>query len=208
MNFEKNKILLLEGIVDKNGIPTLCGIMNFGSTPQIYSPNLDIIAVRCATNMYAEENSDGIRFIDNKRIDGTISSMLQQAISFIQNNTRNSTFINPLTGNREDKSEYPIKALREIILNALIHRDYSIYSENDPIRIEIYDDRVEISNPGGLYGKLSINELGKTRSDIRNPYIASILETLEITENRYSGIPIIYSEMKKEWIIASKIWRW
>ncbi len=204
MNFEKNKILLLEGIVDKNGLPTLCGIMNFGSTPQIYSPNLDIIAVRCATNMYAEENSDGIRFIDNKRIDGTISSMLQQAISFIQNNTRNSTFINPLTGNREDKSEYPIKALREIILNALIHRDYSIYSENDPIRIEIYDDRVEISNPGGLYGKLSINELGKTRSDIRNPYIASILETLEITENRYSGIPIIYNEMKRNELLPPK----
>ena len=105
---------------------------------------------------------------------------------------------------REDKTEYPIKALREIVLNALIHRDYSIYTENDPIRIEIYDDRIEVSNPGGLYGRLSVDELGSVRSDIRNPYIAGILETLEITENRYSGIPTIYDEMAKAKMLPPK----
>jgi ATP-dependent DNA helicase RecG len=204
INIEKKQILQLEGIIDKNNLPTICGILNFGTLPQMFSPNLDIVAVRCATNNYGEENLDGIRFIDNKRIDGTISSMLQQALSFIQNNTRKSTFINPNTGLREDKTEYPIKALREIILNALIHRDYSIYTENDPIRIEIYDDRIEISNPGGLYGRLTMDELGSVRSDIRNPYMASILETLDITENRYSGIPTIYNEMKKANLLAPK----
>ncbi len=82
-------------------------------------------------------------------------------------------------------------------MNALIHRDYSIHTENDPIRLTIFDDRMGISNPGGLYGRLTLNELGKVRSDIRNPFIASVLETLDITESKYSGIPTIYAEMRK-----------
>lgn len=204
LNVEKNKILQLEGIIDKNNNPTLCGVLNFGSLPQMFSPNLDIVAVKCATNVYGEENADGIRFIDNKRIDGTISNILQQTLAFIQNNTKKSTYINPNTGLREDRCEYPLKAIREIILNALIHRDYSIFTENDPIRVEIYNDRIEISNPGGLYGRLKIDELGKVKSDVRNPYIASILEILEVTENRYSGIPTIYNEMKKAKLMAPK----
>ena len=137
-------------------------------------------------------------------IDGTLSNMIQQALSFIQNNTKKSTYVNPQSGIREDKTEYPIKALREIILNAVIHRDYSVYTENDPIRIEIYHDRIEVSNPGGLYGRLSIDDLGTVRSDIRNPYIASVLETLDITENRYSGIPTIFGEMKKNNLLPPK----
>lgn len=197
MNQSKDDILKLNGIINNDGNPTLCGMLNFGIFPQLFSPNLDILAVRCATNTYGEEDKDGIRFIDNKRIDGTIEEMVKQALAFIQNNSRKSTYVDSKTAMRNDKEEYPIKALREIILNAIIHRDYSIYTENEPIRIDMYDNRIEISNPGGLYGRLRIDELGKTRADIRNPFIASILEIQEISENRYSGIPTIYKEMEK-----------
>lgn len=61
---------------------------------------------------------------------------------------------------RVDKPEYPVKAVREAILNALVHRDYSVHTENVPIRIEMYRDRMEIINSGGLYGKISIDALG------------------------------------------------
>ena len=196
INMDRDTILRMNGIIDKNNIPTLCGILNFSTYPQYFSPNLDIVAVRCATSEYGVENSDGIRFIDNKRLDGNINDMLKQAISFVINNCKKSTKINEL-GQRQDVYEYPIKAIREIVLNALIHRDYSIHTENDPIRLSIYDDRIEITNPGGLYGRLTIDELGKVHSDIRNPFLASTLEVLELTENRYSGIPTIYAEMKK-----------
>lgn len=80
------------------------------------------------------------------------------------------------TGHRNDVYEYPVKAVREIILNALIHRDYSIHTENDPIRIEMYPDRMEISNPGGLYGRLSLDNLGKIKADVRNPFMAAALD--------------------------------
>lgn len=203
INLDKNTILKLNGIIDNDGYPTICGIMNFGKYPQIFSPNLDIVAVRCSSDEYGVENDNGIRFLDNKRLDGTISEMLKLAISFVVSNIKKATKIND-DGIREDVLEYPIKAIREIVLNALIHRDYSIHTENEPIRLTIFDDRIEVSNPGGLYGRLSIDELGKTHSDIRNPFIASILETLEITENRYSGIPTIYAEARKAGLIDPK----
>ncbi len=203
INLDKEMILKTNGIIDKNNYPTICGILNFSKYPQIFSPNLDIVAVRCSTSEYGVEDENGIRFLDNKRLDGTISEMLKLAIAFVISNIKKATRINE-SGIREDILEYPIKAIREIILNALIHRDYSIHTENEPIRITIYDDRIEVTNPGGLYGRLSIDELGKVHSDIRNPFIASILEILEVTENRYSGIPTIYSEMKKAGLMEPK----
>lgn len=95
---------------------------------------------------------------------------------------------------RVDKPEYPVKAVREAILNALVHRDYSIHTENVPIRIEMYRDIMEIINSGRLYGKISIDALGKVRPETRNAALANTLELLNITENRYSGIPTMRIE--------------
>ena len=138
----------------------------------------------------------GERFIDNKKFEGTIPELLEDTLSFIRRNIKTKTIIDDF-GNRADKDEYPLKAVREIILNALIHRDYSIHTENSPIRVMMFRDRIEVENPGGLYGRLTINDLGKVGADTRNPYIAGDLEVLINTENRFSGIPTIYSEMEK-----------
>ena len=66
-----------------------------------------------------------------------------------------------------------------------------------PIRVVIYNDRLVVENPGGLYGRLTVNDLGKMPADTRNPFIAGNLEVMINTENRFSGIPTIYEEMKK-----------
>ena len=66
-----------------------------------------------------------------------------------------------------------------------------------PIQLAIYSDILEIRNPGGLYGRLTIDMLGKVQPDTRNPVIATALEILDIIENRYSGIPTIRREMKE-----------
>ena len=79
----------------------------------------------------------------------------------------------------------------------MVHRDYSIHTEGMPIQIIMFEDRMEIRNPGGLYGRIWVDQLGKVQPDIRNPALASSLEVLGITENRYSGIPTIKKEMKK-----------
>ena len=90
-----------------------------------------------------------------------------------------------------------MNAIREAILNALIHRDYSIYTEGTPIQICFFIDRLEIHSPGSLYGRMTVNDLGKARPDLRNPALATMSEFLLKTENRYSGIPTIRREMKE-----------
>ena len=133
---------------------------------------------------------DGERFIDNERITGAIPDMLKEAVDFVRMNSRTKSVIGD-DGLRHDKEEYPIVAIREAILNALVHRDYSVHTENVPIRLEMYRDRLEITNSGGLYGKITIDSLGKVRPETRNAALANMLELLKVTENRYSGIPTI-----------------
>ena len=137
----------------------------------------------------------GARFIDNKRFDGDFRYILDETEKFIIRNMRNYTIIND-KGKRADKYEYPIKAIRELLLNALMHRDYSTYSLNMPVTVEMYRDRLEITNPGGLYGRASVKDLGKAKTETRNATLVNVLEIMRIAENRHSGIPIIRQEMK------------
>ena len=185
-------ILELMGIT-KGGKPTLAGLMCFSIYPQAYYPQLCITAVALPGTEQGISGINDERFIDNKRITGSIPEMLDSAVDFVRRNSRNITIIDS-NGRRIDKPEYPVKAVREAILNALVHRDYSTYTENIPVRIEMYRDRLEIINSGSLYGNISINELGQVRPDTRNPALANILEVLHYTENRYSGIPTIMNE--------------
>lgn len=143
-----------------------------------------------------ELSSANERFVDNRRLEGSIPRMLDDSLSFIRRNIKSATIINQ-DGKREDKDEYPMIAVREIVLNALIHRDYSIHTENSPVRIMIFKDRLEVENPGGLYGRMTVDKLGTTAGDTRNPFIANAMEVMHLSENRYSGIPTIKREMEK-----------
>ena len=191
-NVSDDEILELMGATS-DGTPTLAGLMTFSKYPQTYFPQLCITAVALPGTEMGETGTDGERFIDNKRITGAIPDMLEEAVEFVRTNSRTKTIIDD-NGKRVDKNEYPIKAVREAILNALVHRDYSIYTENTPIRIEMYRDRMEVTNSGGLYGKISIDALGKVHPETRNAALANMLELLNITENRYSGIPTMRRE--------------
>ncbi|MBP3413091.1 MAG: putative DNA binding domain-containing protein [Oscillospiraceae bacterium] len=191
-NVSENEILELMGVTC-DGAPTLVGLMTFSKYPQTYFPQLCITAVSLPGTEMGSIGVDGERFIDNKRITGAIPDMLEEAVEFVRRNSRTKTIIDE-NGKRADKNEYPIKAVREAILNALVHRDYSIHTENVPIRIEMYRDRMEITNSGGLYGKITIDALGKVHPETRNAVLANMLELLNITENRYSGIPTMRME--------------
>lgn len=194
-NVSNEIILELMGVV-YNGNPTLAGVMTFSLYPQTYFPQFSITAVVIPGTQMGEIGDDGERFIDNKRITGAIPDMVEEAVEFVRRNSRTKTIIGE-DGQRHDKMEYPMKAIREAILNALIHRDYSIYTEGIPVSVEMYRDRIEIKNSGTLYGYATLSELGKSRPETRNPALANMLEVLKVTENRYSGIPTMIAEMKK-----------
>ena len=194
-NLSDEDNLSLSGIMSDSKL-TVAGLMLYGLYPQGLFPQICITAVVVPGNEIGAIGEDNARFIDNKKIEGTIPQMLDGAMSFVQRNMRVKTIIDD-NGKRADQTEYPIKAIRELILNALIHRDYSINTENSPIRIMMFPNRFEIENPGGLYGRLTIDNIGKVGADTRNPYIASALEIMIDTENRFSGIPTIRREMNK-----------
>ena len=193
-NVSDDEIMELMGIT-KDGVPTVAGVMSFSKYPQGYMPQFSVIAVVVPGIEIGETGEESERFIDNKRITGAIPDMIEEAVEFIRKNSRNKTIIDD-DGKRRDKPEYPVIAFREAIINGLVHRDYSIHTQNVPVRIEMYRDRLEIISPGGLYGKITIDALGKVHPDTRNAVLANILELLNVTENRYSGIPTIRHECR------------
>ena len=180
----------------RDGKVTMVALLLFGLYPQAFYPQLSIIATCVPAEKMGVLDPDGNRFTDTKRIEGTLPDMLDGALAFVRANMRTATKIDRETGKRIDVPQYPMDAVREAILNALVHRDYSFHTEGMPIQLIMYTDRIEITNPGGLYGRLTVDQLGNVQPDTRNPVLVTAMETLGKTENRYSGIPTIRFAME------------
>lgn len=179
----------------KAGHPSIGAMMVFSTCPQVDFPQLCITAVVIPGRTKGESDANGARFIDNRKITGAIPEMLDEAERFVVRNTKKAVVFSE-DGRRIDRTEYPMKAVREAILNALIHRDYSAYSETSPVRIEIYEDRLEISNRGEIYGAAPVSALGRMEIGKRNAFLVDILEAVHKTENRNSGILTMRAECK------------
>lgn len=192
-NSTDDELLKLMGLM-KDGKPTITAVMCFSKYPQAVYPQLCITAVLVAGTRMGETTDDGQRFLANKRIEGTIPQMAEAAVNFVAMNMREGVAFK--NGKRVDIPEYPIEAVREAVLNALVHRDYSQFTEGMPVRVEMYRDRLEIINAGGLYGAVDMDDLGRIHADTRNKTLISVLETMRVVENRYSGIPTIRRGMK------------
>ena len=203
-NFSKNsyeKNLKLCGIVDSDNnkiYPTLAGTLIFGDYPQSFYPQLFVACSVIPGTKLGDVGSLGERFIDNQRVEGTIEEMLDGTMRFLRRNMKTRVIIDS-NGKRENRTEYPLEALREAVANALIHRDYSKETESAFISVYMYEDRVEILNPGALYGANKIEKLGTdTIMESRNPTIVRILEEKgSVIENRHTGIPTMKREMEK-----------
>lgn len=193
-NLGSEELLNLMGLI-KNGKPTLATVLCFSKYPQAIFPQLCITAVLIPGTKMGDQSVDGQRFLANRKIQGTIPQMADAAVNFVAMNMRVGVQI--INGKRTDIPEYPLTAVREAILNALVHRDYSPYTEGIPVRIEMYTDRLEITSAGGIYGAVDIDDLGRVRADTRNKTLISILETNQVIENRYSGIPTIKRLLKE-----------
>lgn len=191
----------LDGIT-RNGKVTMTALLLFGLCPQAFYPRL-CIAASCVSGLSkGDVDTNGNRFTDTKSIQGSIPEMLEKSLDFVQNHMSTAIRIDSLTGKRIEEPQYPMDAVREAVLNALIHRDYSMYTETRPILLDMYADRLEITNPGGLYGRLTVDQLGHVQPDTRNPVLVTAMETLGETENRYSGIPTMKRAMAEHFLPA------
>ncbi|MBS3952432.1 MAG: putative DNA binding domain-containing protein [Methylomicrobium sp.] len=95
---------------------------------------------------------------------------------------------------RKDVWSIPLNILREVVINALVHADYS--HRGTPIRIAFFDDRIEVESPGFLLPGLTVEDMKRGASQIRNPVIARVFRELELIEQWGSGIPGIFREAK------------
>lgn len=126
---------------------------------------------------------DRVHFIDRKEFSGPAYEQLESAQQFLLRHLNVSSLIEGL--HREDVYEIPPTALRELLVNAVIHRNYL---EHGCIQVSVFDDRVEISSPGGLYGGLTEEEMQNGSSRLRNPVLADVFHRMGIVEKWGTGI--------------------
>jgi len=140
-------------------------------------------------------------FIDKKEYRGNIFSILENTQNFILNHINLSAKIEGLY--RTDNYEIPLIALREALINALIHRDYANFGRD--IKMGVYDDIVNIVSPGALPNIVTIEDILRGRSEIRNKVIANVFKELGLIEQWGSGINRIMLACKKAGLDQPKI---
>lgn len=192
--------------VDKDGVmrPTLAGIMALGIYPQKFFPRLNVVFTAYPTPSKGKKDARGMRFKNSLNIDGPIPSMLSNAVLAVSHHMKHGAIVKGAL--REDIADYPLPAVREAVANALMHRDYSADAQGTPVMIDLFPDRLEIYNPGGLFGSLTVERLGaRGATASRNQFLSRILEDVPYTdfdgtmghvvENRGSGYPTINQEL-------------
>lgn len=130
------------------------------------------------------KGKDTYEFIDQKELTGPIYEQVEEAIKFAKAHINKHGKITELQ--RIDEYEIPIVAIREIIANAVVHRDYSISGAD--IKFAIFDDRIEITSPGLLPKTLDIEDIKIGRSEIKNKVIARFFKEIKFIEEWGTGI--------------------
>ena len=162
----------------KRQAPTYAGVLVFGDDPLAFMPGAYIQFVRFDGNTLA----DAVQ--DEKPVTGNLLTQLQQIDNLLPLQIRNARL--PTVGLRhEEVSDYPLVAVREFTLNAIMHRAYE--ATNAPVRINWFADRIEIQNPGGLFGQVTPENYTRV-SDYRNPVIAEVMKALGYVERFGTGI--------------------
>ncbi|MFH1576530.1 MAG: RNA-binding domain-containing protein [Candidatus Margulisiibacteriota bacterium] len=171
--------------VYENGKINNSGILFFAKSPKKYFLNAYITCAR-----YLGLNKTEV--LDRADFEGNIVSQVDEAIRFIKRNTRLSYKIRGIQ--REEVPEYPAGALREAVINAVMHRDY--FERGANIQIDIFDDQVVVSNVGSLIKPLTREKLGRIAVR-RNPLIADLFHRIKYVEKMGTGLARIKQECKK-----------
>ena len=139
--------------------------------------------------------------LDSKTIDDSICSQPDFAVAFVERTIKKGSKIGRVY--REERWEYPMLAVREIIINAVIHRDYSLQGKD--IKIAIFDDMLEITSPGTIPPSIDLNNLSSGQSEIRNKTLGPIFKELQLIEQWGTGFQKLSDELKEYPEIELKI---
>lgn len=172
----------------REGAPTYGAVIVFGKDPLRWLPGAYVQFLR----IDGQALTDPIR--DEKRISGPLHEVLRQLEELLQVNIQVAG--EPSSSARElPRPDYPTAALRQFTRNALMHRNYE--GSNAPSRVYWFSDRIEISNPGGLFGQVTRDNFGQGATDYRNPLIAEAMRNLGYVQRFGMGIPLARDALKK-----------
>ena len=129
------------------------------------------------------KGNDRDEFLDKKEYSGPLYEQIEEAYRFVLRHINRSAEINGLL--RKERYELPVGAIREMIINAQCHRSFM---DSSCVQVALFDDRLEITSPGMLYGGLTLKEAVNGRSKIRNKAIAEVFSRMELIEGWGTGI--------------------
>lgn len=177
-------------IVKRKVVPTNAGLLFFGQDPQQHIIQSEVVCV-----LYHDTSGVG-GYADRKIITGTIQELIDETESFL---TQHIPVGGRIEGwKRIDLPDYPLEALREAVVNAVIHRDYTRRGES--IRVFYYADRIEVHSPGLLLPGVTVEQMrrGEVTSKLRNPSLAGLLRDIPgYMERVGSGIRLMLEETKR-----------
>jgi len=179
-------LLIQRGCLSRDLRPTYAALLLFGHFPQQWLPNATILATRFPGVTYAD------RFI-KKDITGTLPEQLRQVEAFTRQNLSSVVRLVGLT--RQETTEYPLEAVREILVNAVAHRDYNLQGDN--IHLNIFADRIEVQSPGGLPGPVTLDNLLDARFS-RNAVLVQVLSDLGFVERLGYGLDRVVKVMQQQ----------
>jgi ATP-dependent DNA helicase RecG len=172
--------LIKRGCLMREGgrvVPTNAGILLFGKDVRRFIRGAEITAVRFAGDAMGDT-------FTRDDISGTLPEQIRRAETFLRDTLRKGVTLGG-TMARNEQYEYPLEAVRELVVNAVAHRDYSI--QGDGIRLYIFKDRMEITSPGRLPGPVTVANIKDERFS-RNPAIVQVLADLRYIERLGYGV--------------------
>lgn len=185
--------------LDPQGNVTKAGLLAAGVYPQQFYPKLFIdVAVHAGTQKGA---AVPLRFMDRTVCEGTLGEMISDAVAAVAKNLRRTSTVQGVS--RIDSLEIPEEVLREAIANAVIHREYRDRFCGQSIAVDVFDDRIEVTNPGGLYGGKTRENLFDGSSRCRNATLVKLMSLVPLpdgagspAEGNGSGIPMMIDAMR------------
>jgi ATP-dependent DNA helicase RecG len=194
--FSGEELLFRGGIIGSGGVPTRAGLLALGVYPQQFIPRFVInLAVQ------PEPSNTGVRAVEATTVTGPIPVMLDAAMAWAA-----KVFARDIradgAGALRDHWQYPLEAFRELIANALVHRDLDEWSYGEAIEVRLTPDVLRVTNPGGLYG-ITVDRLGLIgTTSARNARLLEICryarttDGARVVETLATGIPRVLATLR------------
>lgn len=203
---DRHELLVRTNVIDpESGNPTMAALYALGIHPQQFFPTLSVKA----RALPGPDETPGVRLRNQREFAGPIPDLLESTVEWIVENIGSTVVFDATTGHGRNVPELPLVALREVVANALVHRDLSPASLTKYVNVVRRPGNVLVTNPGGLWG-LTERQLGTTPPSARNPVLYEMCRSIttadgnRVVEASATGIPAIRRALQEAHLSAPR----